>query len=154
MALGAEQLQGFGKRVILAFKSQDRTLLAQLFPTLEQRVAIAKLIGIPSRNRSSEFLRGNQAMAIINFEYKCGKILDTAKIFKINWANGVYSDAKKSEIILPVKDNKGNQITFTNLNVEFIEGSRKFQLTLGGIYFVDNSWKTTSILGLKEIKKE
>jgi hypothetical protein len=136
------------------FQSQNNDSFSILFPTLEQRTTIAKSIGIPTRNRSSEVLRGNQAMAILKFDYECAKVLDTAKIFKINWANAIYSDVKKSEIILPVKDTKGNQITFTNLNVEFTESDRKFQIKLQGIYLIDNSWKTTSILGLSETKKE
>lgn len=149
-----EKSDDFGRRVFSNFQSQDNSSFSSLFPTLEQRTVIAKQMAIPTRNRSPKTLTSGQALAILNFNYECLNVLDTAKALKINWAKAIYSGVKQYEVVLPMKNSEGKQMTITNLNVLFTESSRKFQLQLEGVYLIDGSWKTVSVTGLREVKKE
>lgn len=151
--LKPEQLPEFGLKVFSAFQSQQDNPFPRLFPTLEQRILIAKQLNLPVRKKSQESLQNSHALAILNFNYQCFNILDTAKALKIDWAKAVYSGITKYQVIMPFKDSKGKKTTLTCANVEFVVNNRRFQLQIEGIYLLDGNWKTSTIKGLTEITK-
>lgn len=152
--LQPEQLDEFGLKVLSAFQSQQDNSFPRLFPTLKQRTQIAKQFNLPAREKSQELLQYNQALAVLNFNYNCFNILDSAKALKIDWQKAVYSGITTYQLEMPFKASGAQGITITGANVEFVVNNRRFQLRIEGIYLLDGNWKATAINGLKEITKQ
>lgn len=152
--LQPEQLPEFGMRVFSAFQSQQDNPFPRLYPTLDQRILIAKQLNLPTRKKSPEMLQYDHALAILNFNYRCLNILDTAKALKIDWATAAYSGTTNYEVATPFTGINGKRITVSGANVEFVANNRRFRIRIEGIYLLDDNWTTTAINGLTEISKQ
>ena len=143
-----ETFHDFGKRIYSIFQSNKDANFSLLFPTLEERITLSNQMGVSTKiDTSNDYMKYNHMEMILKFNYDCRRILDKAKTLGIDWSNAIYSETKKTDIVLGVKNKDGSSKTITNLEVDFIEDNHKFKIELGGVFFINNAWKMVAISG-------